>query len=133
MRRFDARWVLVLSTAATITLVCATPVFGWMSSTLWLVFAMLAIAQVTRGLIQGVSQPILASVQAKSVGRHQQGTVVGLRQTMNRICGISVPPLMGLASDAFGREQSFLVMGTGLLLVCACLALYARRVPPIRG
>ncbi len=131
MRRYDARWALVVTTAATITLVCATPIFGWMTPVLWLIFAMLVMAQIARGLIQGVSQPILASVQAKSVGRHQQGTVVGLRQTMNRICGISVPPLMGLASDAFGREQSFLVLGAGLLLICAGLALFARRVPPI--
>jgi MFS family permease len=133
MRRFDARWALVVSTMATIVLVCATPVFGWLTPALWLVFAMLVAAQIARGLIQGVSQPILASVQAKSVGRHQQGTVVGLRQTMNRICGISVPPLMGLASDAFGREESFLVLGAGLLLICVGLALYARHVPPIRS
>jgi len=133
MRKFDARWALVVSTMATIALICATPVFGWLTPVLWLVFAMLVAAQIARGLIQGVSQPILASVQAKSVGRHQQGSVVGLRQTMNRICGISVPPLMGLASEAFGREESFLVLGAGLLLICAALALYARRVPPFRG
>ena len=133
MRRYDARWVLVLSTMTTIALVCATPLYGWMTSTMWLIFACLVAAQIVRGLIQGVSQPILASVQAKSVGRHQQGSVVGLRQTMNRICGIAVPPIIGWASEAFGREESFLIVGAGLLLICAGLGLYARRVPPISG
>jgi len=133
MRRFDARWVLILSTVATITLVCATPLYGWMTPTLWLIYACLVVAQIVRGLIQGVSQPILAAVQAKAVGRHQQGSVVGLRQTMNRICGITVPPVIGLASEMFGREESFLVVGAGLLLICGALALYARRVPPISG
>jgi MFS family permease len=133
MRRYDARWVLILSTMATITLVCATPIYGWMTPTMWVIYACLIVAQIVRGAIQGVSQPILSSVQAKSVGRHQQGSVVGLRQTMNRICGITVPPVIGLASDAFGREESFLVVGAGLLLICCALALYARRVPPISG
>lgn len=133
MRRFDATRVLVITTAITITLVCATPLFSALSPTLWGVFAILVAAQVFRGLTQGISQPILFSVQAISVGRHQQGAVVGLRQTMNRLGGITIPPMIGFMSDSFGREQSFYATGAILLCVVFCLALYGRRVPPIKG
>jgi fucose permease len=52
---------------------------------------------------------------------------------MNRLGGITIPPLIGFLSDTYGREQSFYTMGAILLTVCFGLALYARRVPPIRG
>ena len=133
MRRFDARWILVWSTMATIVLVCATPLFGALSPSAWAIFIILVAAQMVRGAIQGVSQPILFSIQAKSVGRHQQGSVVGLRQTMNRLGGVVIPPMIGLASDSFGREESFYIVGAALLAVCIGLAFYARRVPRIAG
>jgi len=133
MRRFEASRVLVLTTIVTICLVCATPVLSNIVSPYWGIFAILVIAQMARGVTQGISQPILFAVQAKSVGRHQQGAVVGLRQTMNRLGGITIPPLIGFLSDTYGREQSFYVMGVILLTVCMGLAIYARRVPPIKG
>lgn len=133
MRRFDATRVLVITTMITITLVCSTPLLSALSPTMWTVFAILIAAQICRGMTQGVSQPILFSVQAKSVGRHQQGAVVGLRQTMNRLGGITIPPMIGFLSDSFGREMSFYVTGAILLFVVLCLAIYGRRVPPIRG
>jgi MFS family permease len=133
MRQFDARHILVWSTMATVTLVCATPLFGSLSPAMWGIFIILMGAQMVRGMVQGVSQPILFSVQAKSVGRHQQGSVVGLRQTMNRLGGVTIPPMIGLASDAFGREQSFYIAGACLLTVCVLLGLYATRVPRIAG
>ena len=133
MRRFEASRVLVITTIVTICLVCATPLLSNIVSAYWGIFAILVIAQMARGSTQGISQPILFAVQAKSVGRHQQGAVVGLRQTMNRLGGITIPPLIGFLSDTYGREQSFYVMGAILLTVCMGLAIYARRVPPIKG
>jgi MFS family permease len=133
MRRFEATRVLTVTTAITIILVCTTPLQTALSPELWGIFAILIVAQFARGMTQGVSQPILFSVQAISVGRHQQGAVVGLRQTMNRLGGITIPPLIGFLSDTFGREQSFYATGAILLLICFGLALFARRVPPIRG
>jgi len=133
MRRFEASRVLVVTTMVTICLVCATPLLSGITSAFWGIFAILVIAQMARGATQGISQPILFAVQAKSVGRHQQGAVVGLRQTMNRLGGITIPPFIGFLSDTYGREQSFYAMGAILLTVCFGLALYARRVPPIRS
>ncbi len=133
MRRFEASRVLVVTTVVTICLVCATPLLSSITGAIWGIFAILVIAQMARGVTQGISQPILFAVQATSVGRHQQGAVVGLRQTMNRLGGITIPPLIGFLSDTYGREQSFYTMGAILLIVCFGLALYARRVPPIKG
>jgi transposase InsO family protein len=41
-------------------------------------FALLFAAQASRGWPQGVAQPMMFSVQAKAVGPHRQGSVVGL-------------------------------------------------------
>lgn len=130
MRRFDPRWFLVVTTATTILLIAATPLFARASALPGVVFTLLLAAQFARGALQGVSQPILFSIQAKAVGRHQQGAVVGLRQTVNRAASILVPPLIGMAADHWGRETAFLVMGGIFLGLSSLLALLARRVPP---
>ena len=131
MRRFDPIQTLVITTLITIIIITVTPMIGGLGTTPWSVFGFLLVAQIARGVTQGISQPILFSVQAISVKRDQQGSVVGIRQTMNRISGIIIPPLIGFISDAYGREESFYVVGGGLLLLCLGLAVYGRYVPKI--
>jgi len=131
MRRFNPIRVLVVTTFITVSLVSATPVLGGFGSTTWSIFGFLLIGQLARGITQGVSQPILFSVQAIIVTKDQQGTVVGLRQTMNRFGGIVIPPLIGFTSDIYGREESFYIVGGGLLVMLLALAIYARFVPKI--
>ena len=131
MRRFDPIRVLVVTTFITVSLVSATPLLGGFGSTTWSIFGFLLIGQMARGITQGVSQPILFSVQAIIVTKDQQGTVVGLRQTMNRFGGIVIPPLIGFTSDIYGREESFYIVGGGLLVMLLALAIYARFVPKI--
>jgi MFS family permease len=131
MRHFDPIRVLVVTTFITVSLVSATPLLGGLGSTTWGIFGFLLIGQLFRGMTQGVSQPILFSVQAISVTRDQQGTVVGLRQTMNRFGGIIIPPIIGFTSDFYGREESFYIVGGGLLVMLLALAIYARSVPRI--
>ena len=131
MRRFNPIRVLVVTTFITVSLVSATPVLGGFGSTTWSIFGFLLIGQLARGMTQGVSQPILFSVQAIIVTKDQQGTVVGLRQTMNRFGGIVIPPLIGFTSDIYGREESFYIVGGGLLVMLLALAIYARFVPKI--
>jgi hypothetical protein len=46
-----------------------------------------------------VIQPRVLSVQASAVGPDQQGAVVGLRQTGQRLTSIPIPPLMGGIPD----------------------------------
>jgi fucose permease len=61
---------------------------------------------------------MMFSVQAKAVGRYRQGSVVGLRQTMNRLAAIVIPPIMGVIADWWGATESFVVLGVFLLLAC---------------
>ena len=50
---------------------------------------------------------------------------------MNRFGGIVIPPLIGFTSDIYGREESFYIVGGGLLVMLLALAIYARFVPKI--
>jgi len=80
-----------------------------------------------RGWLEGVIQPVILSVQARAVGRHQQGAVVGLRQTGQRLTSILIPPLMGAIADRWGASESFVIFGAFMLLLCVPFALIARR------
>ena len=73
-------------------------------------------------------QPLVLSVQARAAGRHQQGTVVGLRQTGQRFTSIMIPPLMGGIADRCGAGESLFILGGCMLLFCMPLALIIRRV-----
>ena len=73
-------------------------------------------------------QPLVLSVQARAAGGHQQGAVVGLRQTGQRFTSIVVPPVMGTIADSAGVSESFFVLGGFMLSLCIPLALIIRRV-----
>jgi MFS family permease len=93
----------------------------------------LLLAQVVRGWLEGVIQPLVLSVQARAVGRHQQGAVVGLSQTGQRLTSIAIPPLMGGIADRWRLSESFLVLGVLMLLLCVPLGLIVRRVGRLRS
>jgi predicted MFS family arabinose efflux permease len=101
-------------------LIVATPLLGG-------IFALLLLSQALRGWLEGVIQPVILSVQARAVGRHQQGAVVGLRQTGQRLTSIMVPPLIGGIADRWGASESFVIFGAFMLLLCVPLALITRR------
>lgn len=122
MRLGHPLWTMTVATALAIALICITPWLGGL-------FILLLAAQAARGFAQGLSQPVMFSAQSKSVGRHQQGAVVGLRQTLNRMSAIIVPPLMGLIADHWGLSQSFLIMGAGLLTLCGLVAVWVALTP----
>jgi sugar phosphate permease len=120
MRLGDARRTMLSGTVLSILLICATPFTGG-------IFALLFVAQALRGWLQGVVQPMMFSVQAKAVGPHRQGSVVGLRQTMNRLAAIVIPPAMGAVADHWGAGQSFVILGTVLIVLCVPVTLITRR------
>lgn len=120
MRFGDPQHPMLSGTVLSILLICATPFTGG-------IFALLFVAQALRGWPQGVVQPIMFSVQATAVGPHRQGSVVG-RQTMNRLAAIVIPPAMGVIADHWGAGQSFVILGTVLLVLCAPVTLITRRV-----
>lgn len=121
----DPRWIMVIGTAAAIFFISITPLLGG-------IFALLLLAQIIRGLLQGITQPVMFSVQSKAVGAHEQGAVVGLRQTMNRLSAIIVPPAMGLIADRWGMGQSFLIVGAALLFLCGLVAVWVHKTPRLQ-
>jgi predicted MFS family arabinose efflux permease len=128
MRWGDPQRTMLSGTAASILFICATPFLGG-------VFALLFLAQLGRGWLQGVVQPMMFSVQAMAVGPYRQGSVVGLRQTANRLSSIVTPPIMGAIADLWGITESFVVLGVALLLICVPIARVTRRAtqtPPVR-
>jgi MFS family permease len=126
MRLGDAQRTMLGGTALSILLIAMTPLVGG-------IFALLLLFQVVRGWLEGVIQPVVLSVQARAVGRHQQGAVVGLRQTGQRLTSIAIPPLMGAIADRCGVSESFLILGALMLLLCAPLALVIRRIERFRS
>ena len=120
MRFGDPQKTMLSGTVLSILLICATPFLGG-------IFALLLMAQIARGWLQGVVQPMMFSVQAKAVGKYRQGAVVGLRQTMNRLAAILIPPAMGLIADWWGATLSFVVLGSFLLLLCLPIVWITRR------
>ena len=120
MRLGDPQRTMLSGTVLSILLISVTPLTGG-------IFVLLFIAQALRGWLQGVVQPMMFSVQAKAVGPHRQGSVVGLRQTMNRLAAIVIPPTMGAIADHWGAGQSFVILGTILIVLCAPVTLITRR------
>jgi len=116
----DPQRTMLSGTVLSIVLICVTPFLGG-------IFLLLFLAQAARGWLQGVVQPLMFSVQAKAVGRYRQGSVVGLRQTMNRLAAIVIPPAMGAIADRWGAGESFVILGSLLLLLSAPVALITRR------
>src|SRR5271156_5584772 len=95
MRLGDPQKTMLSGTVFSIVLICVTPFLGGF-------YALLLAANIVRGWLQGVVQPMMFSVQAKAVGPYRQGAVVGLRQTMNRLAAIVIPPAMGAIADHWG-------------------------------
>jgi MFS family permease len=111
MRLGDPQKTMLSGTVVSIVVICVTPFLGG-------IYALLMAAQVVRGWLQGVVQPMMFSVQAKAVGPYRQGAIVGLRQTMNRLAAIVIPPIMGVLADAWGATASFVILGVALSLLC---------------
>jgi MFS family permease len=126
MRLGDAQRTMLSGTALSILLIAVTPLLSG-------VFTFLLLFQVVRGWLEGVIQPVVLSVQAQAVGRHQQGAVVGLRQTGQRLTSIMIPPLMGGIADRWGVSESFFILGALMLLLCVPFALIIRRLGRIRS
>jgi len=116
----DPQRTMLSGTVLSIVLICVTPFLGG-------IFLLLLLAQAARGWLQGVVQPMMFSVQAKAVGRYRQGSVVGLRQTMNRLAAIVIPPVMGMIADRWGAGESFVILGSLMLLLSLPVALITRR------
>jgi MFS family permease len=121
-RRVGAYTLIVATTGISIVLINITPFLGG-------IFALLITAQVVRGIVQGINQPVLFAIQARAAGRERQGAMVALRVTVNRFVSITLPPILGLVADTAGIEASFYILG--MIMVAATIGLgFAVRLAP---
>ena len=72
--------------------------------------------QIARGWLEGVLQSRVLSVPASAGGPHQQGAVVGLRQTGQRLTSIPIPALMDGIPD---RMRSPRIVGSPCTVIDA--------------
>jgi MFS family permease len=98
MRLGDPQRTMLSGTVLSILLIAATPLLDG-------TFTLLLVSQAVRGWLEGMIQPVILSVQARAVGRHQQGVVVGLRQAGQRLTSILIPPLSRRAGGHHGRSR----------------------------
>ncbi|MFN3892716.1 MAG: MFS transporter [Beijerinckiaceae bacterium] len=117
-------WILLATTAISLSLIAITPFLGG-------VFALLLLMQLLRGAAQGFMQPLMFSIQSLSVRKDEQGAVVGLRMTANRVFSVVLPPVTGFLVDAFGLTAAFVISGVFLIGVCAFLAILVLRRPEL--
>jgi len=101
MRLGDAQRTMLSGTALSILLIAMTPLLGGM-------FALLLWFQVIRGWLEGVIQPLVLSVQARAVGRHQQGAVepqvVQTLKSLSSVALLAVSQLCTMRSKLSGRS-----------------------------
>jgi MFS family permease len=117
-----AEWVLLITTAVSLAMIAITPFVGG-------VFVVLLLLQLLRGAAQGFMQPLMFSIQSLAVRKDEQGAVVGLRMTANRVFSVVLPPITGFLVDAFSLEAAFVISGVALIGVCAVLAVFVARRP----
>ncbi len=83
---------------------------------------------VLRGIVQGMSQPLMYSIFSYEVSSNRHGASVGLRNAVVRLGSIVTPAIMGIAAEAYGIEASFYIIGAVFLLITAALALVSRQM-----
>lgn len=120
MRRFPAHWILVVFTVLTIAMMAMTPLFGG-------IIALLGAAQILRGTAHGLLHPATFSVISRALDDASQARGVALRTTGNRLGAVLLPIVMGYIAEAAGVEASFVIIGGGLLLIVAVIAVLVAR------
>jgi len=115
--------LLFVTVAGTIVFISVPPLMA----TFW----QLMIIAGLWGASAGTSMPLMFSIMAKSANSQSQGKGVGLRLTANRLGATILPVIMGAVAEVFGIGNSFLIIGTAMLLSLGGIALYARRLSDI--
>ena len=120
-RRLRANRLIIACIVVSLAAISITPLI---SQYLTLLIA----ACVVRGIVQGMSQPLMYSILSHEVPGNRHGASVGLRNAVVRLGSIVTPALMGIIAEAWGIEASFYVIGVAFLLVTAVLAFVARKI-----
>ena len=126
MRRFPAHWILVVFTVLTIAMMALTPLLGG-------IIALLGAAQILRGSAHGLLHPATFSVISRALDAESQARGVALRTTGNRLGAVVLPVVMGFVAEAVGVAASFVIIGGGLLLMVAVIAVLVARAEAFTG
>jgi len=122
-RWIKAHWLLILTVGLSVTVMAGTPLFGsayinvpGVGKVYFILLGVICL----RGLTQGWNMPLMMSIGMQAVSANDQGKVVALRITTNRLASAIIPLLMGAIAQWVGLEASFYVIGGlglgGLLL-----------------
>ncbi len=120
-RRLGAVRLVIACIVVSLMCIAATPLIAHM-------LIMLIAACVLRGIVQGMSQPLMYAILSHEVAGNRHGASVGLRNAVVRLGSIITPAVMGVAAEAYGIENSFYVIGGVFLVVTAGLAVGARKL-----
>lgn len=120
-KRLGAGTLVILCILVSLVCMSATPLIA---SFLVLLIA----ACVVRGIVQGMSQPLMYAILSNEVASNRHGASVGLRNAVVRLGSIVTPAAMGLAAEAYGIEASFYVIGAAFLVITAGLAVAMRKM-----
>jgi MFS family permease len=120
-QKLGAKPLVVICIAVSLACMSATPLIAQF-------LAVLIAACVLRGIMHGMSQPLMYAVLSNEVASNRHGASVGLRNAVVRLGSIITPAAMGLAAEAYGIETSFYVIGVAFMLITAGLALAARQM-----
>ena len=120
-RRLRANRLIIACIVVSLAAISITPLI---SQYLTLLIA----ACVVRGIVQGMSQPLMYSILSHEAPGDRHGASVGLRNAVVRLGSIVTPAVMGIIAEAWGIEASFYVIGLVFLLMTGVLALAARGI-----
>ena len=113
-RWIKPQWLLILTIGLSVAVMAGTPLFGndyvtvpYIGKIYFILFGVICL----RGLTQGWNMPLMMSIGMQAVSAGEQGKVVALRITTNRLASAVIPLLMGGVAQWVGLEESFYVIG----------------------
>lgn len=131
-RWIAAHWLLVLTIAISIITIAVTPILGaefveipGVGRIYVVLFGVICL----RGLAQGFNMPLMMSIGMQAVSVQEQGKIVALRITVNRLTSMIIPLIMGAIAQWFGLEYSFYVIGAVGLIGLVFVSLWMARSP----
>jgi len=134
-RWIKERWLLVLTIALSIATIAITPALGadfielpGIGKIHYILFGVICL----RGLAQGFNMPLMMSIGMQAVSAHEQGKLVALRITVNRLTSAVIPLVMGAIAQLFSLEASFYAIGAIGLGGLALVTVWIARSPAFR-
>jgi MFS family permease len=134
-RWIKQHWLLVITIGLSIVTIAVTPLLAPIAVDapgVGKIYVMFLGILLLRGLSQGLNMPLMMSIGMQAVSAHEQGKVVALRITINRLTSAVVPLVMGAIAQWISLEASFYVIGGAGLAGLALTAVWIARSPSFR-